>query len=209
MLNHPPNVTKQIPIFIQERLSETSSNEEILNTAKCEYEDALRESGFKVDFKYTKNQQQKPKNRSRNIIWFNPPFNKAVSTNIAKIFLRLINRHFPKSHRLRKIFNRNTVKVSYSCMQNMSKIFKGHNSKIIFTPCNQLTLCNCRVNGECPMDDKCQTMDAVHDCRVISPEPQKIYSGLAEGKWKQRYYNHKTSFNHKRYLHETTLSSYV
>ena len=115
-----------------------TSNEEIFNTAKYEYEDAPKKSGFKVDFKYTKNQRQKPKNRSRNIIWFNPPFNKAVSTNIAKIFLRLINRHFPKSHRLHKIFNRNTVKVSYSCMQNMSKIYKGHNRKSTFTPCNQL-----------------------------------------------------------------------
>ena len=41
------------------------------------------------------------------------------------------------------------------------------------------------------MDDKRQTMGAVYDCRVISPEPQKIYFGLTEGKWKQRYYSHK------------------
>ena len=122
--NQLPNFIKQISNFIQERLSKNLSNEEIFNTAKWEYEDALKKSGFKVDFKYTKN-QQKPKNRSQNIIWFNPPFNKAVSTNIAKIFLRLINRHFPKSHRLHNIFNRNTVKVSHSCMQNMSKNIKG------------------------------------------------------------------------------------
>ena len=173
------------------------SNEEIFNTAKFEYEDALKKNGFKVDFKYTYTQRQKTKNRSRNIIWFNPPFNKAVSTNIAKISPRLINRHFPKSHRLDKIFNRDTVKLSYSCMQNMYKIFKGHNSKITSTLSNQLILCNCQVKGECPMDDKCLTMDAVCNCHVTSPEPQKIYFGLAEGKWKQRYYNHKKSFNHK------------
>ena len=84
--NHPPNVTKQIPNSIQERLSKISSNGDIFNTAKREYEDALKKSGFKADFKYTKNQRQKPKNRSQNIIWFNPPFNKAVSTNVAKFF---------------------------------------------------------------------------------------------------------------------------
>ena len=56
---------------------------------------------------------------------------------------------------------------------------------------------------------KCKIMDAVYGCRATSSEPQKIYFGLAEGKWKQRYYNHKKSFNHKRYSHETTLSSYV
>ena len=57
------------------------------------------------------------------------------------------------------------------------------------------------------MDGKCQTMDAVYNCCVTSPEPRQI--GLAEGKWKKRYYNHKNLFNHKRYSHETTLSSYV
>ena len=103
---------------------------------------------------WLKNQRQKPKNRSRNIIRFNPRFNKAVLTNIAKIFLRMINRHFPKSHRLHRIFNRNTVKVSYSCMQNMSKTYKGHNGKITSAPCNQLTLCNCQEKGECLMGGK-------------------------------------------------------
>ena len=123
-------------------------------------------------FEYTKNQRQKPKNRSRNITWFNPPFSKALSINVAKIFLRLFNRHFLKSHRLHKIFNRNTVKVNYSCMQNMSKTYKGDNSKIRSTRCNQLTLCNCRVKGESPMGSiKCRTMDAIYDCRVTSAEP--------------------------------------
>ena len=71
-------------------------------------------------------------------------------------------------------------------MQHMSKIYRGHNSKITSTPCNQLTLCNCQIKGEYPMDGKCQTMDAAYDCRVTSPEPQKIYFGLAAGTWMQR-----------------------
>ena len=94
-------------------------------------------------------------------------------------------------------------------MHNLSKIYKGHNSNITSPPCNQLTLCNCREIGECTMDGKCQIMDATYDCRVTSSVPQKIYFRLAEGKWKQRYNNHKTSFYHKRYSHETLLSSYV
>ena len=112
----------------------------------------------------------------------------------------MINRHFSKSHRLHKIFNRNTVNVS--CMQNMSKIYKGHNGKI--KSMQQLTLCYCRVKRECFMDSKLQTMDAVYDCFVTSP-----LLWLAEGKWMQRYYNHKESFNHKHYLHDTKLSNYV
>ena len=73
LLNHPPNVIKQIPNSIQERLS----NEEIFNTAKCGYEDTLKKSEFKVVFKYTKNQRH----TSPIIIWFNSTFIKAVSTN--------------------------------------------------------------------------------------------------------------------------------
>ena len=99
--NHIMNVIKQISNSIEERLSKKSSNEEIFNTAKCEYEE---KKGFKVDLKYTKNQRQKPKTRIRNITWFNPPFHKAVSTNVAKISLSLINRHFPKFHILHKNF---------------------------------------------------------------------------------------------------------
>ena len=95
--NHPPNVLMQIPISIKQRLSNNSSN-----ATKIEYEDALKKSGFQPDFKFNLNQKQKPKNRNRKVIWFNPPFNKAVSTNVAKIFLRLIDKHFPKSHKLQK-----------------------------------------------------------------------------------------------------------
>ena len=56
---------------------------------------------------------------------------------------------------------------------------------------------------------KCKIMDAVCGCRATSSEPQKIYFGLADGKWKQRYYNHKIPFSHKQYSRETRLSSYL
>ena len=52
-------------------------------------------------------------------------------------------------------------------------------------------------------------MNALHECRVTSLEPRKIYSGLAEEKWEESYYNHKVSLNHKLYLHEAALSSYI
>ena len=38
-----------------------------------------------------------------------------VHTNIAREFLNLVSKHFPKNHRYRKIFNKNNMKVSYSC----------------------------------------------------------------------------------------------
>ena len=36
----------------------------------------------------------------------------------SKGFLKLVDKYFPKSSILHKIFNRNSVKVNYSCMQN-------------------------------------------------------------------------------------------
>ena len=92
-------------------------------------------------------------NGKRNIIWFNPPFNKNVKTNIGKTFLKLVDKHFPRSSNLHKIFNRNTIKVSYSCTENMSMIIKKHNKKIINAKIRPTILtCNCQKKTECPLN---------------------------------------------------------
>ena len=93
--NHPPQIIKHLPKSINDRLSLNSSNEVLFNAAKGEYEAALKKSGYS-DFKltYEKPVSDKPKNRQRNIIWFNPPFNKNASTNVAKTFLKLIDKRF-------------------------------------------------------------------------------------------------------------------
>ena len=54
-------------------------------------------------------------------------------------------------------------------MQNVSKIYKGGNSKITSTPCKEMTLCNSRAKEECHKNGKCKTMDIVYDWRVTSP----------------------------------------
>ena len=43
-------------------------------------------------------------------------YNDFYTVAVAKIFLSLIDKHFPKNSKLCKIFNRNTIKVSYSCL---------------------------------------------------------------------------------------------
>ena len=54
---------------------------------------------------------------------------KSVSTNVAKTFLQLVTNHFLRRQKLHKIFNRNTVKVSYICMNNSLKKSKGINTR--------------------------------------------------------------------------------
>ena len=146
--NHPPQIIK-LPISISNRLSNNSSNKQVFDMSKGEYEKALRESGYKnVSLIYTDKKDIKQKrNRFRNISWFNPPFNKNVSTNVSKRFLNLIDQHFPKSNKLHAIFNRNTVKVNYSCTQDMSSMIKSYNKKVINKDVKELKSCNCRVKN--------------------------------------------------------------
>ena len=42
--NHPPHVTKHLPVSINKRLSQISSDEKAFDRAKGEYEKALQES---------------------------------------------------------------------------------------------------------------------------------------------------------------------
>ena len=70
------------------------------------------------------------KNRKRNITWPNPPFSLNVSTNIGKKFFTLLGKHFPKTHRLHKLFNPNNVKVSYSSLSNFKSVITGYNKNI-------------------------------------------------------------------------------
>ena len=108
------------------------------------------------------------KNRQRKIIWFNPPYSRNVQTTVGKSFLRLITRHFPASH---KIFNKNTVKVSYSCMENMERIIKKLNQKILNA--NQTTRthgCNGRKKTTCPLENNCLASSIVYNAKVTTTE---------------------------------------
>ena len=115
--NHPPNILKQLPKSIAKRISETSFSEEIFNKSIKIYSKALKDSDFTDELKYLPNELQQLGNknrrkRKRKIIWFNPPYSKNVNTNVGKILLNLLKKYFPTSHILKKVFNKNTVKIS-------------------------------------------------------------------------------------------------
>ena len=156
--NHPPNIIRQLPLTIEKRLSEHSSNEEIFNNAKADYEKALKDSGYQPALKFTPHVDEifQRRNRKRNIIWFNPPFSKNVSTNIARRFLNLINKHFPRNHKFSKLFNRNNVKVSYSCTPNVKSIIDSHNKNVLKNQTEgEERACNCRIKDQCPLNGEC------------------------------------------------------
>ena len=209
--NHPPNILKQIPLSIQNRLSNLSSNKEIFNQATPYYTAALQRSGYDHQFQYTPTaRNHQPKNRKRNIIWFNPPFNNNISTNIGRYFLNLVQRHFPRQHKYYKIFNKNNVKVSYSCMPNVKAAINGHNKKLL-TPqhANTSRTCNCVNKETCPLNQNCLAKSIIYEATISSDIPnytEKKYIGLCESTFKKRFANHKSSFNHERYKNSTSLS---
>ena len=153
-----------------------------LRKMKDEFQDRLKEDVKKINaspniivFADNPNRPKK-RNRKRNIIWFNPPFNKNIKTNIGKTFLKLIDKHFPRSSKLHKIFNRNTIKVSYSCTENMSMIIKKHNKKIINNKATPTTpLCNCRKKTECPLNGNCQQPSVIYQATAKIKTSQKRF----------------------------------
>ncbi len=209
--NHPKIITSKIPQSIQTRLSNISSNEQLFNDAKPQYEAALREANHQVNLVYNQGSSNRNTNRrKRKIIWFNPPFSKHVRTNIGKQFLTLVDTYFPKEHQLHKIFNRNTIKLSYSCMDNMATIIKAHNNKIVNCNTNPTPdKCNCRRKEECPLPQKCTTKNIVYEAKVTTPTDEKFYIGLTATSFKTRYANHKASFNNSEKRNQTELSAHI
>ena len=61
------------------------------------------------------------------------------------------------------------------------------------------------------MNGKCQVQNVVSNCTMSATPnfPKRVYLGVAEGDWKQRFYNHKKSIKNKSYRNDTTLSSYL
>ena len=81
------------------------------------------------------------------------PYNSAVKSNIGKRFLSLVKKHFPKRHRFSKIFNRNTIKLSYSFSANMKSVISSHNKSILKSNHDTASkMCNCRDKSNCPLN---------------------------------------------------------
>lgn len=216
--NHPPQIIKNIPASINQRLNEISSDAESFNKSAEHYQTALDKSGYNFQLKYvnkpcTNENAENKRKRRRNIIWYNPPFSKNTKTNIGKTFLKILDEEFDEKHPLRKIFNRNTVKISYSCMSNIKQNIDGHNKRILAqdTETPPKRECNCRKPELCPLDRQCLTESIVYQATVTTEDdrPDQTYIGLTENSFKTRFNNHKSSFRLATKKNSTELSKYI
>ena len=213
--NHPRRILENIPKSVNTRLSKISSSKEVFDSAIPLYQEALYKSGYDFKLSYDENipTETKKQKRNRKITWFNPPFSKNVETKIGAKFLKLIDQTIPKNHILRKIINRNTVKISYRCMPNLKKKIANHNFKILKAEDENRTQmgCNCtRAIGSCPLEGNCLVNNVIYRAEVKDDSGNtNTYTGLASTSFKKRFYGHRQSFKKRKLQHSTTLSSHI
>ena len=234
--NHPPSTLKNIPLGVNRRLSDISSNQAIFEAAAPLYQEALDKAGYKHKLSYIplrvneNTSQPRRRCRKRKITWFNPPYNKAVKTNVASTFLSIIDSCFPSGHPLRPILNRNTIKVSYRTMTNMARVISKHNTKVIarskpVVVAEPGSNCNCKApHLPCPLDNQCLTEGVIYNAKVTatlpaprptvanpSPPPtikEERYTGLTINTAKKRITSHNGNINNREQK-GTTLSAHI
>ena len=206
--NHPPSILRNIPLAINKRLSSISSSKEIFDQAAPLYQTELNRGGYTHKLEYQKPTEETKRKRHRKILWFNPPFNTNLKTNVGRKFLNLIDKHFPRGSLLYPLINRYKVKLSYRCMPNMGAQINKHNSKILNQK-NEEFRCKCQDKTKCPLPGKCTTDQLVYRATVSSGTEVETYVGLTAGQFKDRYYGHNFDFENLDKKDSTKLSSYI
>ena len=136
-----------------------------------------------------------------------------MKTNLGRKFLNIIDRCFPNGHPIHKVFNKHTLKLSYSCMPNMKSTISSHNKALLSDYHRSQTQtndkeCNCRKKDQCPLDGKCLTQNVVYQATVSTQSSSETYVGLATN-FKDRYRNHTASFRHQTKRNETEQSKHI
>ena len=150
------------------------------------------------------------RNRNRKVIWFNPPYSLNVKRNISKVFLKLVRKHFHRSHKLSKIFNLNSIKISYSSMPFVKNLIKQHNSKILNKDRDKIQRpCNCRIKECSPLNGKCLHQCMIYKAEVSTNTSYKEYYGASEGEFKSRHNIYTQSFRNISHINDTELSKYL
>ena len=95
-------------------------------------------------------------------------------------------------------------------MRNMSSIISAHNRSILNPPETSFG-CNCRNRSLCPLQNKCLTPNIVYQAEITNnvDDERRVYLGLSETPFKDRYRNHVRDFNNEIHYNKTELSKYA
>ena len=94
-------------------------------------------------------------------------------------------------------------------MTNIKSIINMHNKEVITEKKTEAAKCNCISKPDCPLSNHCQITNIIYKAKITSNlrnYHEKLYYGTSEGTFKQRYGNHKKSFNHEKHRTDTELS---
>ena len=147
---------------------------------------SLEKSGYTelITYKQPQALNGKKQKRKRNVIWSNPLYTSSIKSNIGNTFLNILSKHFPAGHKCHSIFNRNEIKLSYSCTPNISHTISSHDKRILSSskptakPVNAAN-CNCRNTNECPLENQC-----LDECLIYKAKGIKQYIGSTEASFK-------------------------
>ena len=160
------------------------------------FQEAINKSGYEFQLKFdpkATEKKQKNRNRKHDVLWFNPPYNSTVSTNIGKEFLKLIDECFPKGPKFRKAFNTHTVKISYSCTPNMQSIISAQNNKTLREKEPEAKQCSHPRDKklECPLGNKCLASEIIYQATIEAENQEKqTYIGQTLTDFKHRLATH-------------------
>ena len=138
--------------MIENRISKLTKSKVSSDNAKQIYQNDLNKSNFHHKLEYNPTiDNNKAKHRKRKCIFYNPPFCESLKTIFGSLFLKLFDKHFPKSTELNKIFNRSSIKISYCCSPNIKALISGHNKKLLEKLPTEPKLSNCKNRMQCPV----------------------------------------------------------
>ena len=204
-----------VPFSVNKRLNVLSSNKEVFDQAKEVYQKALIESCFDYELYFDedlKNNNPKKNKRKRKVVWYNPPFCRSVKTNLGKEFLRIVSESFPPSHKLHKIFNRNSLKLSYSCLPNIGNKILANTLQKYRVPIDpNLTTKECvghRRSKECPIENKkCNLQNNIYNAQIVTEDKTYNYIGMSAQPLRLRVATHLQSFKSEN--NQTELSGKI
>ena len=196
---HPsPQILKQLPASIADRLSKNSSSGTIFNQSKPEYEEALKKSGYhNVNLQYAEHPEEE----------IEIAISSGLIRRTQKMFPRMLQRNFcPLFRSTSRVNTWESSSTRTTCTDNMRTIISRHNSKLSRPKKQPSSECNCRKKEDCPLNGTCKQSSVVYKCDVSAPNhPDKVYIGLTEKDFKTR----KLSINNAKYKNSTSLSTYV
>ena len=117
---------------------------------------------------------------------------------------------------MNKLFNQNSVKISYSCLPSIGRRLAALNSKKLNSDKERLENNNegeCRCRGVCPVEGQCKSSNIIYCATIKTFENGKNkiakYFGQTATTFIVRYRNHKHSFGNKKLIKSTELSKFI